>query len=68
MDWDIEPTAFNEWVRIHVGDAANLLRAHTDGFATANPLIINPPGVGVPPTTLVPGDPDYFSGPKDQGA
>lgn len=68
MDWDAEPTAFNEWVRIHVGTAVNLVRATTDGFDTANPLVVNNPTVGVPPTTLVPGSPDYFSGPEDQGA
>lgn len=68
MDWDIPPTTFNEWVKIHVGTASGLLRATTDGFQSANPLSSPGPDVGVPPTTLTPGSPDYFSGPTDQGA
>lgn len=69
MDWDIPPTTFNEWVRIHVGNAAGLLLATTDGFQSANPLSSpGPDNVGSPPTTLTPGSPDYFGGPADQGS
>ena len=68
MDWDVAPFAFSEWVEIHVGSAANLLRATTDGFQSANPLSTPGPDVGVPPTTLTPGSPDYVGGPTDQGA
>ena len=70
MDWDIEPTAFNEYVEIHVGDAANLARATTDGFQSADPRSNPGPFSGSPPTTLEPGDTDYFSpdGDADQGS
>jgi len=60
MDWDIPPTTFFEWVKIHVGTASGVLRATTDGFQSANPLSSPGPNVGVPPTTLTPGSPDYF--------
>jgi hypothetical protein len=68
MDWDIAPFTFSEFVEIHVGTAANLVLATTDGFRSANPLASPGPGVGSPPTTLESGDGDYFSGPSDQGA
>ncbi|MCA0753619.1 DUF11 domain-containing protein [Paenibacillus sp. N4] len=69
MDWDVPPTIFNEWVRIHVGNAAGLMLATTDGFESADPLSSpGPDNVGSPPTTLTPGSPDYFGGPDDQGA
>ena len=38
MDWDIEPTAFSEFVTVQTGDASQLLDNDNDGFATANPL------------------------------
>lgn len=38
MDWDVEPTAFSEFVTIQTGGALNLLDDNNDGFATANPL------------------------------
>jgi uncharacterized repeat protein (TIGR01451 family) len=38
MDWDIEPTAFSEFVTIEGGNAANLQFDSNDGFASANPL------------------------------
>lgn len=39
MDWDIEPTAFDEFSTIQgTAGAANVLFASNDGFATANPL------------------------------
>ncbi len=68
MDWDIAPFTFDEFVEIHVVAAAGFVRATTDGFDTANPLFVNAPGAGVPPTTLGPGPADYFAGPNDQGA
>jgi uncharacterized repeat protein (TIGR01451 family) len=37
MDWDVEPTAFSEWVTIH-GTSPQLLFDSDDGFATTNPL------------------------------
>lgn len=39
MDWDIEPTAFNEFVTIQgTAAAADVLFASNNGFASANPL------------------------------
>lgn len=38
MNWDIEPTAFDEFVTIEGGNAANLLFSSDNGFETANPL------------------------------
>lgn len=38
MDWDVEPTAFAEFVTIQGGGAVNLLDDNNDGFAVANPL------------------------------
>nr|MBI3613040.1 PEP-CTERM sorting domain-containing protein [Nitrospirota bacterium] len=38
MDWDIEPTYFDEFVTIHGWPATNLLATSDNGFATADPL------------------------------
>jgi hypothetical protein len=39
MDWDVEPTAFNEFVTIQgTAAASNVAFASNDGFASANPL------------------------------
>jgi hypothetical protein len=38
MDWDVEPTAFSEYVTTSTGGASALLDNDNDGFATANPL------------------------------
>jgi hypothetical protein len=38
MDWDIEPTAFHEFVTIDGGNASELLFDSDNGFETANPL------------------------------
>ncbi len=39
MDWDIEPTPFNEYSTIQgTAGAANVLFASNDGFATSDPL------------------------------
>jgi RTX calcium-binding nonapeptide repeat (4 copies) len=39
MDWDVEPTAFAEWVTIQGAEAADaVLFDSNDGFASANPL------------------------------
>jgi hypothetical protein len=39
MDWDIEPTAFNEFATIQgTAGAADVLFTSNDGFASANPL------------------------------
>jgi uncharacterized repeat protein (TIGR01451 family) len=37
MDWDIEPTPFDEWVTIQ-GSSPQLLFDSDDGFASSNPL------------------------------
>ncbi|MEW9672574.1 dockerin type I repeat-containing protein [Ammoniphilus sp. 3BR4] len=61
MDWDIAPRTFSEHVELHVGNAANVIRATTDGFHSANPLYIYSPSSGGPAATLIPGSPDYMS-------
>ncbi|MET4159714.1 hypothetical protein [Agromyces sp. PvR057] len=38
MDWDIEPTAFEEFVTIDGGSASALFYTSDDGFASPNPL------------------------------
>lgn len=38
MDWDVEPTAFNEFVTSRNGGSPLLRYNNNDGFATANPL------------------------------
>jgi hypothetical protein len=38
IDWDIEPTAFEEMVTTIVGNAPELAYVSDDGFATSNPL------------------------------
>ena len=38
MDWDIEPTAFDEFVTIDGGTASALFFSSDDGFASPNPL------------------------------
>ena len=38
MDWDIEPTAFNEYSTIATGTAKNITFTSNNGFASANPL------------------------------
>lgn len=38
MDWDVEPTPFNEFVTIDGGTATQLLFDSNNGFETANPL------------------------------
>ena len=37
MDWDIEPTAFDEWVT-NLGTSPQLLFSSDDGFASSDPL------------------------------
>src|SRR3989338_6953021 len=37
MDWDVEPTAFDEFVTIKKGTAADIAFTSNNGFATANP-------------------------------
>jgi hypothetical protein len=63
LDWDAEPTFFEEFVTANKGTASNLLLNSNDGFETANPL--DTFGVSVDP---------YFEGnfgdkgPADHGA
>lgn len=39
MDWDIEPTVFDEYATIQVGTAENIIHTSDDGFASSNPLV-----------------------------
>lgn len=59
MDWDIEPTAFSEFVTTVTGPGAAVAYNNNDGFTTANPLGANTSGLadvlGVPaPPTATP--------------
>lgn len=65
MDWDVEPTAFDEFVTIDKGTSPVLLYTNNDGFATANPLGSRESGVVDPP--LVTGS-FTDEGPRDHGA
>jgi hypothetical protein len=38
MDWDVEPTAFDEFVTVNTGTANNIIFTSDDGFAYSNPL------------------------------
>lgn len=38
MDWDIEPTAFDEYVTMNTGTASAITFTSNDGFASSNPL------------------------------
>ena len=60
MDWDIEPTAFSEYVTIERGNAAGILFTSDNGFATANPL-------AGPSSILFTGE-AVDSGPTDHGS
>jgi hypothetical protein len=68
MDWDIEPTEFDEYVTINAFAAGNLIRTSTDGFACSNPFEepnLDPPDfVPGPVTDLGFGT----GGPYDNGA
>ena len=60
MDWDVEPTAFSEYVTIDAGNASELLYDGDNGFLTANPL-------GARTPILASGS-FVDSGPADHGA
>ena len=63
MDWDIDPTKFNESVTIQGYPAANLLHSGDYGFNSANPLSAN--------ASILASDADQnfgFNGYRDQGA
>lgn len=60
MDWDVEPTAFDEYVTLHTGGATKVLFSSDDGFATSNPL-------ASPSSILFVGE-AVDSGPTDHGA
>lgn len=62
MDFDVEPTPYNELVTIATGDAEAILDANDNGFGTVNPLVDTSP--------IVSGAEGDFedSGPFDHGA
>ncbi|HEX3158310.1 MAG TPA: PEP-CTERM sorting domain-containing protein [Gemmatimonadaceae bacterium] len=63
MDWDVQPTAFSEFVTIQGNGAENLLGTSNNGFATSNPFSGRGSVGGVPQ------DADFSNeGPLDQGA
>lgn len=70
MDWDIEPTAFSEYVTVGgvpaalgIANGSNLRRVGDDGFASANPLNDGSLTISCPANT------DFIDcGPNDHGA
>ena len=60
MDWDIEPTAFSEYVTIDTGTAADLAFTSDNGFETSNPL--------GPRSSMYFTGSAVDSGPRDHGA
>ncbi len=60
MDWDVEPTAFNEYVTIYTGGATKVLYSSDNGFASSDPL-------AGPSYILFEGE-AVDSGPTDHGA
>lgn len=60
MDWDIEPTAFDEYVTLDKGTASAITFTSDDGFASSNPL-------SGPSSILFTGN-ATDSGPDDHGA
>ncbi len=69
MDWDVEPTAFSEFVTIDGVVGENLRYSSTNGFDTANPLSMpNTSGYLIGPGTESGGDFFADAGPNDHGA
>jgi hypothetical protein len=65
MDWDVPPTAFNEYVTIQGWPAANLLHSSDDGFHSLD-MTDSLVGSGIQPNTE---DKNFVnSGPDDHGA
>ncbi len=60
MDWDVEPTAFREFVTLDDAGAANLIFSSDDGFASWNPL--------TGPSQILFSGSAVDSGPADHGA
>jgi type IV pilus assembly protein PilY1 len=65
MDWDIAPTAFDEYVNMYTGGASNVLYTSNNGFATSNPFGGESGGSGC--STLLTGEYGFY-GPDDCGA
>ena len=62
MDWDVEPTAFSEFVTIGgTAGAANVLFANDNGFASADPLVSGAPEIAFTGDAV-------DNGPNDHGA
>jgi hypothetical protein len=66
MDWDIEPTAFDEYSTLHGVGATGLLHSSDNGFVSSNPFLALTDDGCAPTSTL---DVDFYhSGPCDHGA
>lgn len=67
MDWDIEPTAFSEFVTIRRGTASTLLFSNNNGFLSGDPFEARSPTGGIPAATVT--NVDFTDvGPSDHGA
>lgn len=60
MDWDVPPTAFNEYVTLHTGSSPTVAYVSDDGFANPDPLR--------PRTSISVEGETVDSGPADHGA
>jgi hypothetical protein len=70
MDWDIEPTAFWEYVTINTGNAINLTNTTDNGFNSQGSEAPNPNPLSSVANSIVTGATGNFnnSGPADHGA
>ncbi len=67
MDWDIEPTAFSEYVTVSTGNGnSSLIYNNNDGFTQPNPL--GPQTSGVPDVLPILTGSFTDQGPRDHGA
>lgn len=60
MDWDVDPTTFNEYVTLRAGSSPSVTYVSDDGFASANPLD--------PQSSILAVGDVVDSGPADHGA
>lgn len=67
MDWDIEPTAFSEFVTIRRGTTSTLLFSNNNGFLSGDPFEARSPTGGIAEATVT--NVDFTDvGPADHGA
>jgi hypothetical protein len=69
MDWDVEPTAFSEFVTLELGESGAVVFSNNNGFAGADPLLDpNPDPILSPPVPCGVTTDFTDCGPADHGA